>query len=93
MLFFLTPTTVLQRCSRHGESCRSPLSCVSIHNGPVMFEQSQTNRDLCLKAKKLLLQQTDELSIMLKGAMYTFCPYESECSCGNKQRQLVLLFA
>lgn len=37
-------------------SCRSPLSCASIHNGPVMFEQSQTSRDPRMKAgKKLLL--------------------------------------
>lgn len=37
-------------------SCRSPLSCASIHNSPVMFEQSQTSRDPRMKAgKKLLL--------------------------------------
>lgn len=46
-------------------------------------------RDLCLKAKKLLVQQIDELNIMLKGAMYTFCRYESECSCRNKQQRQV----
>lgn len=31
-------------------------------------------------------------ALCLKGAMFTFCPHKSKCSCRNKQRRYVLLF-